>query len=534
MTRWPCVLAAAVLGGGWVWAGDAIYYRRDPDGTLVLTNVPDRRDLRVLRPATARYRPGSGERFRDLIARTAREHGVHPELVYAVAAVESSFDPRARSVKGAQGLMQLMPETAERFGVADPFDAAQNVRGGVRFLRHLLDLFEGDVRLALAAYNAWPRLSGGSGPGGSRTCPWTPETRSRPCRRPTLKAADAFRMGPDPGRPLAAVPKADLHLHLEGSIDLETLLLMRRRRGEPAGEAERRRLAALYAHRDFPHFLSNFRDLCAELKSPADFALATERLAGRLSGDNVRLAEVMCSATIFARRGLPAAEILDASWEAARRSAAAGGPRLRFLIDGVRQWGPEGLEEVVRTAQECRRFGVVGVGLGGDETAWPAAAFAPAFREARRLGLRTTAHAGEFDGPRSVWQAMEVLEVERIGHGVRAAEDQELVRVLAGRRLPLECCPTSNLKTRVVPAWDRHPVAALYRAGVRVTINSDDPALFGTSTLGEWEALEARAGLATAEVLAIGRETIGAAFFEEAERLSLLREFDASAPQGSA
>jgi soluble lytic murein transglycosylase-like protein len=100
------------------------------------------------------YRPGSGERFRALIAQTAREHGVHPELVYAVAAVESSFDPMARSVKGAQGLMQLMPETAERFGVSNAYDPAENVRGGVRYLRYLLDLFNGDVRLALAAYNA--------------------------------------------------------------------------------------------------------------------------------------------------------------------------------------------------------------------------------------------------------------------------------------------------------------------------------------------------------------------------------------------
>ena len=336
-------------------------------------------------------------------------------------------------------------------------------------------------------------------------------------------------MIPAPARPFAAVPKAEIHLHLEGSVDLETLLEVRRRRGEAAGEAERRRLSALYAHRDFPHFLANFRDLCSELRAPEDFALATERLAGRLRRDNVRRADVMCSATIFARRGLPAGEILDACFGAARRAEADGGPRLRFLIDGVRQWGPDGLEEVVRAAQECRAYGVVGIGLGGDEMAWPAAAFAPAFREARRLGLRTTVHAGEFDGPRSVWQAIEVLEVDRIGHGVRASEDEELVRVLARRRVPLECCPTSNLRTRVVPDWDRHPMAALLRAGVRVTVSSDDPALFGTSTQEEWEALRSRAGLSDSEVLSVGRATIDAAFLDEAERRDLLREFDAAA-----
>jgi soluble lytic murein transglycosylase-like protein len=148
------LLAAAGAAMAPSAAGDAIYYRRDADGNLVITNVPDRRDLRVLTPERRQVRPGSGAQYRDLIDRAAREHGLHPDLVYAVAAVESSFDPLARSVKGAQGLMQLMPETADRFGVRDAWNPEDNVRGGARFLRYLLDLFEGNLRLALAAYNA--------------------------------------------------------------------------------------------------------------------------------------------------------------------------------------------------------------------------------------------------------------------------------------------------------------------------------------------------------------------------------------------
>lgn len=148
-------IAAALLGSlGLAAAGDALYYRRDADGNLIITNVPNSRDLRVLTPERRQVRPGSGEKYRGLIDRAAREHGLHPDLVYAVAAVESSFDPLARSVKGAQGLMQLMPETADRFGVRDPWNPDDNLRGGAGFLRYLLDLFEGDVRLALAAYNA--------------------------------------------------------------------------------------------------------------------------------------------------------------------------------------------------------------------------------------------------------------------------------------------------------------------------------------------------------------------------------------------
>jgi hypothetical protein len=148
------IVVTLALGAGSATATDPIYYRRDPDGTLVITNVPDHRDLRPVRPEMRSIHPGEGAKYRELIYEAAREQGVHPELAYAVAAVESSFDPQARSVKGAEGLMQLMPDTAARFGVSDPFDPADNVRGGVRFLKYLLDMFDGNLRLALAAYNA--------------------------------------------------------------------------------------------------------------------------------------------------------------------------------------------------------------------------------------------------------------------------------------------------------------------------------------------------------------------------------------------
>jgi adenosine deaminase len=327
----------------------------------------------------------------------------------------------------------------------------------------------------------------------------------------------------DPGR---RTPKAEIHLHLEGSVDLDTLLALRQERGEPAGPAERARLQTLYAHRDFPHFLQNFRGVCAELRRPADFARAAAALSERLERDGARYAEVFCSPSIFAASGPPADEILDAVSGAARRRAAVGGPRMRFLLDGVRQFGIGAQEELVRLADACRRFDVIGVGLGGDERALPTAAFAPAYREARRLGLRTTVHAGEFDGPRSVWEALEVLQAERIGHGIRALEDRELVRVLARRGTPLECCPTSNLRTGVVRSWEEHPIPALHRAGVAVTVNSDDPALFGSALADEWSVLSRRLGLGEEEVLAIGLRTVRATFLPAGEREELARALE--------
>jgi len=172
MRRAACLILAVAALIAPALAGDDIYYRRNADGSLVLTNVPDRPDLRAYTGHGPLPVTRSGEEFRELIYRTAVKHGIHPELVFAVAAVESNFNSRAVSEKGAQGLMQLMPDTAARFGVADPFNPADNVLGGVRYMRYLLDLFNGDSRLALAAYNA-----GENAVLATRSVPPYPETR---------------------------------------------------------------------------------------------------------------------------------------------------------------------------------------------------------------------------------------------------------------------------------------------------------------------------------------------------------------------
>lgn len=321
------------------------------------------------------------------------------------------------------------------------------------------------------------------------------------------------------------IPKAEIHLHLEGSVELPTLLRILRARGENVGPEERARLAALYSHRDFLDFLQNFRLLCSEIRRPEDFGLITSELSRRLQDESVRYAEVFCSPAIFQRLcGMPAGEIMDAVSAAARGREKEGGPRLRFLLDGVRQFGVAGMEELVESASACRDYDVIGIGMGGDEKSAPTASFAGPFRTARCLGLHTTVHSGEFDGPRSVWEAIEVLGVERIGHGVRAVEDPELVRVLGRLGVPLECCPTSNICTGVAKDWGRHPVRELHSSGVGVTVNSDDPALFSTTLVGEWETLLTRLDLRPDEVLAIGVRTARATFLPGAEKEALVEE----------
>lgn len=331
----------------------------------------------------------------------------------------------------------------------------------------------------------------------------------------------------------AALPKAEIHLHLEGAIDLETIVWLRRQRGDRDDSDLRLRLAGLYAHRDFLHFLQNYRALCAELRRPEDFAAVVAALCARLARDRVRVAEVMCSPLIFTRQGMPIGEIMGAVSEAARRGEEEHGVVLHFLFDGVRQWGVEAFEELVRMAVDCRAAGVIGVGVGGDERALPTAAFGAAMREARRLGLHTVIHAGEFDGPRSVWEAIDDLGVDRVGHGIRAVEDDVLVQTLARRGIPLECCPTSNVRTGVVRSWDDHPIARLHAAGVRVTVSSDDPALFDTTLSEEWRLLESRLGLSRRDVVQIGLQTIEATFLEPGARQRLARELRrAAARQG--
>ena len=312
------------------------------------------------------------------------------------------------------------------------------------------------------------------------------------------------------------VPKAEIHLHLEGSVDLETLVSIAETRAGGSDREARSRFAALYSHRDFIGFLENFRRLCAEIRRPDDFALITSEMSRRLQADNVRYAEVFCSPTIFRRwYGLPADEIMQAVSGAARRREEEGGPRLRFLFDGVRQFGVAGMEEVVTVAAACRKYDVIGIGMGGDEKSFATSEFAGPY--------------GEFDGPRSVWEALEVLQAERIGHGVRACEDPALVAMLVQSGHPLECCPTSNVLTGVAPSWERHPLKELHRAGVAVTVNSDDPAMFATSVEEEWERLTTRLGLSPAEVLEIGVRTARAAFLPETEREALVTEMRTTA-----
>ncbi len=322
-------------------------------------------------------------------------------------------------------------------------------------------------------------------------------------------------------RRLERLPRVELHIHLEGSVSPTRLRRLWERPGrDPDLPGDP---ASLYRHRSFPEFLQHFAQVTRVLTRPEDFGAVAGDLSRFLRRQGIAAAEVFLSPVIFTRRGLPFLEILDAVDAAAAEGKRRGGPALRWILDGIRQWGIAGFEENLECARQAGGR-VAGIGMGGNEQSLPARDFAPLFAEARRLGLRTVVHAGEFAGARSVREAVEWLGAERIGHGIRAVEDPGVLRMLRRERVPLEVCPTSNLRTGVVRRWEEHPLRSLLRAGIRVTLNSDDPSLFRTSLLSEVRSAHRRLGLPPRALYRMHLESIRASFLSGAEKRRLLRE----------
>jgi adenosine deaminase/aminodeoxyfutalosine deaminase len=271
------------------------------------------------------------------------------------------------------------------------------------------------------------------------------------------------------------LPKAELHLHLEGSIEPETL-----RELDPRLTLEE--IQAQYQYEDFAGFLRSFEWVTRHLTAPEHYAHITRRLLERLDGENVRYAEITHSTGVVLWRGQDPGPIFDA----VRRAAAGSGVEVHWILDAVRQFGVEHVLEVAEFAATRAGDGVIGFGIGGDETRGSAKTFEQVYRFARSKGLRLTAHAGETTGPASVWEALEI-GAERIGHGIRSIEDPVLVRHLRDNGIPLEICITSNLATGVVATLAAHPVRRLFDAGVPLTLNTDDPAMFRTTLSAEYE-----------------------------------------------
>ncbi len=289
---------------------------------------------------------------------------------------------------------------------------------------------------------------------------------------------------------------AELHLHLEGTIDRETVMLL-----DPS--ISREEVDHVWDFTDFNGFLECFKFAARRLRGPADYALITRRMIEGLSQQGISYAEVTLGAGVVLWRGFHFESVWRAIREAQKEAEAYVAGRspveIHWNLDAIRQMGPEHVMEIAKLSARYVGDGVVSFGIGGDEVRGPAAEFGEAYRYAKDAGLRLTAHAGETDGPASVRAALDI-GAERIGHGIRAVEDADLLRRLREEKIPLEVCITSNVKTGAVARLDAHPVRRLVDAGVIVTLNTDDPGMFGCDLAGEFGLAETVFGISGGEL----------------------------------
>lgn len=324
---------------------------------------------------------------------------------------------------------------------------------------------------------------------------------------------------------LAALPKAELHLHFEGSLSPRAVLELARRRGVALPADDEAGIARWMSFRDFAHFVEVYLTISRCLRDPEDFQFAARELLEVQASQNILYSEVHLTIGTLMANGVNGQEVAHALAETLEWGARELGVRLRWIPDIVRDVERARADNTLRWALDHRDRGVVALGLSGFESS-PTAPFAGHFQTAREEGLHRAIHAGEQEGPAVIRDALEICGAERIGHGIRAVDDPALVAELASRGTPLEICPTSNVALGMVSEIGRHPLPRLLAAGVRVTLNSDDPPMFGTSLNREYERVAEAFGLGAEELAAIALAGFEAAFVEPDDRADLIAHFE--------
>jgi adenosine deaminase/aminodeoxyfutalosine deaminase len=323
------------------------------------------------------------------------------------------------------------------------------------------------------------------------------------------------------------LPKAELHVHHVGSASPRAVAeLAARHEGSTPVPADPDKLAEYFTFTDFGHFIQVYLTVVDLIRTPEDVWTLTHEVARDLSAQNVRYAELTVTPFSTITRGVAAEAFCDAIEDARHRAEQDFGVALRWCFDIPGEAGLPSAELTLDVALNNHPDGLVSFGLGGPEVGVPREQFAPYFAKARAAGLHSVPHAGESTGPETIWDAIRHLGAERIGHGIAAVHDPELMAYLAEHRIALEVCPTSNVRTRSVPSLAEHPLPALAAAGIPVTINSDDPPMFSTTLNTEYSVAAELLGLDEAGVADLARASVRQSFAEDGMKTALLAEID--------
>jgi adenosine deaminase/aminodeoxyfutalosine deaminase len=325
-----------------------------------------------------------------------------------------------------------------------------------------------------------------------------------------------------PSNFIRQLPKAELHLHLEGAIDPATLVELRQRHGDQVRPAE---VEQLYRYQDFQGFLLAFKNITAHLRTPEDYELITYRLMQRLKAENVLHAEVYVSVGVCLWRKQDVAALFEGLERGRQHGERDFGVSLLWIFDAVRQFGVEAARPVFELAARYRDRNVAGIGIGGDEQKGPPEIFRDLYTMAADQGLRLTAHAGETGGPESMWGALNI-HAERLGHGVAAMHDADLMEELAQRQIPIEICLSSNQRTGVCPNLTDHPVKTFFDKGLMITLNSDDPAMFVTTLAREYQLAQDHFGFTDEHLRELARNSFEASFLPAEKKLEFLNLLD--------
>ncbi|MCK7625586.1 adenosine deaminase [Streptomyces sp. RS10V-4] len=328
---------------------------------------------------------------------------------------------------------------------------------------------------------------------------------------------------------IAGLPKAELHVHHVGSASPRIVAELAARHPDSAVPTDPEALADYFTFRDFAHFIEVYLSVVDLIRDAEDVRLLTYEVARDMARQQIRYAELTVTPFSSTRRGIPDAAFVEAIEDARKAAESELGVVLRWCFDIPGEAGLESAEETARIACDLQPEGLVSFGLGGPEIGVPRPQFKPYFDRALAIGLHSVPHAGETTGPGTIWDALTELRAERIGHGTSAVKDPALLAHLAEHRIPLEVCPTSNIATRAVRTLEEHPVREMVEAGVLVTINSDDPPMFGTDLNTEYAVAARLLGLDAAGVAALARNAVTASFMDDTAKARLASEIDAYA-----